>query len=251
MDESQTTPQWFFFLIESISFSFINWLLFPMQTTLIIHHICVFLISHKSYTWDGSFLLGFDKALFLNAHHPIWEDKLSDWSQQLQNLYTELYWRLQLINSQMTRKYCVILITNHILLKNAISRNQDQSANESLTVERIKFIACIIWSECFDRFTIKSWFPLAAEEGGNQSHLCFSHNLFVFQLNTDIKSLSNKGRALSLALCHTQGNASPTDFGDKIPIHFASCQRIDFYWHTGEQLIIYPSSWETISKGFI
>lgn len=64
-NESQTTAHWFFFLIESISFSLINWLVFPMQTTLIIHHdICVFLISHKSYMWDGSFLLAFDKALF-------------------------------------------------------------------------------------------------------------------------------------------------------------------------------------------
>lgn len=78
----------------------------------------------------------------------------------------------------MTRKYCVILITNHSFLKNDILRNQDQSADDSLTVERIKFVACIIWSECFDQFTIKSWFPLATEEGGNQSHLCFSHNLF-------------------------------------------------------------------------
>lgn len=151
----------------------------------------------------------------------------------------------------MTRKYCVILITNHSFLKNDISRNQDQSANDSLAVGRIKFIACIIWSECFDQFTIKSWFPLATEEGGNQSHLYFSHNLGFFQLNTDIKNLSYLDRALSLALCYTQWNASPTDFGDKIPIHLASCQRIDLYWHTGEQLIIYPSAWETISKGFI
>lgn len=59
-----------------------------------------------------------------------------------------------------------------------------------------------------------------------------------FQLNTDIKSLSDRDRALSLPLCYIQRNAGPTEFGDKIPIHLTSCQRIDFYWHTGEQLII-------------
>jgi len=46
-----------------------------------------------------------------------------------------------------------MLITNHSLLKNDISRNQDQFANDSLSVERTKIIACIIWSECFDQFS--------------------------------------------------------------------------------------------------
>lgn len=50
---------------------------------------------------------------------------------------------LQLAKSQMMRNYCMILITNHSLFKNDISRNQDQFANDSPAVERTKFIACI------------------------------------------------------------------------------------------------------------
>lgn len=38
----------------------------------------------------------------------------------------------------------MILIINHSLLKNDISRNQDQFANDSLAVERTKFIARVI-----------------------------------------------------------------------------------------------------------
>lgn len=133
---------------------------------------------------------------------------------------------LQPTNSQMTRKYCVILITNHSFLKNDISRNQDQSANDSQAVGRIKFIACIIWSECFDQFTIKSWFPLATEEGGNQSHLYFSHNLGFFQLNTDIKNLSYQDSLVSSPVLHT-----------------VKCQPHWFWWQNSHSFSLMSENW--------
>lgn len=147
------------------------------------------------------------------------------------------------------RKYCVILIINHSLLKNDIFKNQDQFANDSLAVERTKFMACVIWSECFDQFSkYQKLLPIGYRWRRKSKSPVF-HITCFFQLNTDIKSLSY--RDLSLALYYIQWIAHPTESGDKILIHLTPCQRIDFYWHTGEHLIIYPSAWESISKGFI
>lgn len=129
------------------------------------------------------------------------------------------------------RKYCVIPIINHSLLKNDIFRNQDQFANDSLAIERAKFMACVIWSECFDQFSkYQKLLPIGYRRRRKSKSPVFHISCF-FRLNSDIKSLSYRDRALSLALYYIQWNARPTESGDKILIHFIN-QSEDWFLFT-------------------